>query len=314
MIRILCSIVILVVLELHAQELSAPLKKASIPHNFAGQSVPKLDRGYIVGLDYDTATVYALNDYGQTAMQARVWPTDAVKVILGDISAAPNGTFAVAASAFNDAGAPSAFLAWLDATGRIERLVQLPQAAAIRISFAPDGTLWALVRERDGNFDEVPDYDMLRQYDSNGRLMQTALSRKMFSNKTYPGKLAHMSVSNDRIGLYLEGPSAWVELSITGELLGSWQLPPPPPGTQFRVNKVVQMSDGQIYMSITTAGRHVPEESGIYRFDKTIQTLRRVGTTSVPGGKPIFLLGQDGDRLVTTNSYALPSLSWVTVR
>jgi hypothetical protein len=197
MIRFLSSVAFLMLPGLWAQELPTPSR--TVPEGFIpGRGVPKWERGRMLNVDLETATVFASNEYGQTTMQAHIWPAEASRVLVYDIAVSPGGTYAVNASAMDAAGASSAFLAWLDASGRIEKLVRTSPAAANALCFADDGTLWALMRVHDGKFEEVPDYDMLRQYDANGKLLRTALPRKVFPSRDYPGDLSYMSAISDR--------------------------------------------------------------------------------------------------------------------
>ncbi|MGI8745759.1 MAG: hypothetical protein ACR2NN_24925 [Bryobacteraceae bacterium] len=158
-----------------------------------------------------------------------------MRVILSDISVSPSGTYAVAATALSGGGAPVAFIAWLDPAGKTTRLVQLSPTAALRLSFADDGTLWALVRVHDEVFNEVPDYDMLRHYDSSGLLLNTALPRKHFRNHRFPAYVGILTTLGSRVALYAEGARTWVELSSTGEILGHWTFPSPPAGQKLQV-------------------------------------------------------------------------------
>jgi hypothetical protein len=44
-----------------------------------------------------------------------------------------------------------------------------------RLAFSSDGSLWALGKVHDDKYDDAPNYDMLRQYDSDGILVKTVL-------------------------------------------------------------------------------------------------------------------------------------------
>jgi hypothetical protein len=313
MTRLFYSFTLLMLPGLWAQELSEPLR--TVPHaSVPGRGIPKWERGHMLNVDMETATVYAANEYGQTTMQARIWPADAVRVLVYSIAISPNQTFAVEASAFNAAGESASLLAWLSASGKIERLVQLGPAAAMRLCFADDGTLWALVRVHDDKFEEVSSYDMLRQYDTNGKLIRTALPRKMFPGRDYPGYLSDMSAITDRIGIYVAGAQTWIEISNGGDILGSWKLPPPAPGTKFEVWNAVLTSSNEVYLSASTRVDRGREEYGLYRFDKVLRTLQKVRTSSVLSGGSLYLLGKDGEHLVTLDGTAMPKLSWVKPR
>jgi hypothetical protein len=312
MIRIISLLALLILPGLVAQELPAPSR--TVPEGFIpGRGVYKWERGHMLNTDIETATVFASNEYGQTTMQARIWPEDATRVLVYHIAVSPSGAFVVDASVFKADGASASLLAWLDASGRIEKTVQTGPAAAMSLCFADDGTLWALMRVHDDKFEEISDYDMLRQYDANGKLIRTALPRKMFPGRDYPGYLSHMSAIQDRIGIYAGGAQTWIEVSNAGEVLGVSKLPPARPGTKFQVWNAVLTPSNEVYFSASTREGRGKEDYGVYRFDKILKTLQKVTPSTLSDG-PVFLRGKDGDHLVTSGGGARPGLSWVKPR
>jgi hypothetical protein len=313
MIRILCSIIFVAAPGVRAGELSTPLRATPITRNFGDQAVPRSERGFFLAHDFARGAVFAWDKSGKLVLDTVILPPGAARVMIHDVSISPKGTYAVAASAISEKGAPIAFLALLDASGKIDKLVQTASTGLFRVSFADDGTLWALVREFDGQFEELPNYDMLRHYDENGRLLNTALPRKHFKHRGFPAPLGELTVSQDRIGVYADAVKVWVELSPAGEILGHWRLPSQPDPKNLEIGKVALTASGEVYVS-AAAKRTRPWDFGIYRFDKPSGTLERVGTSAVSGAAPLHMFGSDGDQLVLTTDVAIPTLLWAKPR
>jgi len=295
------------------QALSVPSREVRV-EQVQGTSVPKWEHGHLVWWDLNTATVFAANGSGRVSLQCRIWPERSSTVHIMDLSASPEGGFAVAFTALNNAGAPAGFIAWLEETGKTGKLVQLDSAGAFKISFAKDGSLWALVRQHDEFYNDATGYDMLRHYDQNGTLVGTALPRKIFTRKQYPdGPHASLSVSRDRIGVYIAPSRTWVELSLSGEILGHWSLP----DKKAEFTRVFLSESNNIYIS--TQERPNPKEMavefGLYKFDRTSGSIVPINVSAAEGediGK-LRVRGVDGDQLVVSRSSSSPMLKWVSV-
>ncbi|HXJ41892.1 MAG TPA: hypothetical protein VNH18_21625 [Bryobacteraceae bacterium] len=110
---------------------------------------------------------------------------------LTDLAAAPNGTYAVAASG-NWAGS---LILWLDEKGAVKKTVRTAPFTAMALCFAADGTLWAAGREyqEDGLRNDAPGHNVLRQFDVNGTMLRSTLPVTSFA-----GSAAHQHPGANR--------------------------------------------------------------------------------------------------------------------
>jgi hypothetical protein len=295
---------------LHAQKFSDPKMVVPVDQAFFDggphTTVPKWDHGFLLKFDLDAATVFAADRNGKLVFRSRIWPEGAVGVHIVDVTASPKGGYVVALGLINSAG-PVGALAWLDSRGALMRVVQAPSTRFVRARFAGDGTLWALVQQRDEMEREAKNYDMLRHYDANGALMGTALPRAQFASARYPAEPGTLVASADRIGVSVEQNHAWIELSYSGQILGHWKMP----SEGFDETTSAFLTDvNEVYVRYqlsqrTSTGK---QQVGVYRFDKATETFQKIDTSFATSG----VVGVDGDALVATKSFNNPTLLWVT--
>jgi hypothetical protein len=217
----------------------------------------------------------------------------------------------VAATA-NGAGSVSTIV-WIDPAGKIRSVVRTSPFAAFHVAFANDGTLWAVGRISNASFEDEPNHDILRQYDAEGRVLRTMLPSGGFSSDgKHPAYRSFLATSNDRIGLYCATANEWVELSLTGDVIGRWKTTGGPPIGALTGAAVT--ASGAVYVS---AQRLIPSgkppdaaaRTEIYRLDKQSGSFLAVDSAQVvPADRVTMLLGSDDDRLVF---YAKGTLSWV---
>jgi hypothetical protein len=302
---------------LSADRLPVPEKTVAVSWNFGDQPVPRWQRGVLLGHGAEDGSVVAVGRDGQMKMHAKVWPEGAQRVLLSDVTVSPSGEFVAAGSAMNIAGAWSAWLAWLDPAGRAVKYVTLNPAAAVGVAFAPDGTLWALVRVHDDSFNERPDYDMLRHYSAEGRLLATALTRRSFAyGGGYPAWSPCLTVTADRVGFLSNRANEWIEVSPeTGKVLLRWRLPPSLRTRGETIASVAMTPDDAVY--VNTLKRSLrpgdKQEFGVYRLDRTTGLASQVDFAAARSGDGWFsVLGGEDGRLVAGENF--DRLSWIPAR
>lgn len=279
--------------------------------------VPKWDHGVL--LTHETgdtgSSVYAFDRSGQLKFRTPIQPPQAVRIIVDDIAAAPDGTFAVAAGTFGPKGEMASVLAFLNTAGEVTRYVRLePSTGVFNLCFAPDGTLWALVRVFDQSFKELAQYNMLRHFDASGRLVGSALPRSTFAANSgrFPAEAGHLFASRDRIAVFAPEMGTWTELSLSGEITGHWKLPLPFQSSVRTLNRfagAVLTPENDIYIALQDSTVNGKSTSAMYRFDRTTATF---GPRVPPPGAPYWqhLYGADEKTLVTSLQRA-EGLAWV---
>lgn len=269
------------------------------------QAPPKWDRGYVLTFDRDRAIVLATDRSGRIFLRTRVSPPGASHVILNDVSASPNGTFAIAFSAISSTG-PAGFIAWLDHSGNTGQLVQIASGSAELIRFADDGSLWAAVRTGPAFGPESDSYDILRHYDAKGKLIGSALPRRIFPPGPFPGELGSLTASRDRIGFFDRHARTWVELSYAGKDLGHWGVP-----GKAKIASVFLSPSNEVYLHQQEQIDKSTEVAKSYRFDKSSSSLQELDTSAVNVNFS-RLLGTDGEEIVFLASFNPPMLKWST--
>lgn len=183
-------------------------------------------------------------------------------------------------------------LVWTRANGDIQKIVETSSFAARRIIFAPDGTLWAFGRVYNNKFEEQADYDTLRQYGTEGKLIRSALKRSLFKpSKQAPSAESYMVIGDGRIGVVSLAASEWVELSSVGEVVGHWPLQIP---AGAYITGAALSSSNDLFIT------QEKETSTLSRFDKKNGTFTNVDTSTFRNspGQGVLLAGSEGDQLV----------------
>ncbi len=272
---------------------------------------PKWEHGFLARFDFPTATVVIVDRGGRVVLRSRLWPDQANQVRIRDVAVSPRGSFAATFSALSVDGAPGAFIGFFDASGKPAKLVRTTPAAALRICFLDDGTLWALVRMHDDQFNELPEYDMLRHYSADGVLIGTALPRQTVAAKEFPGEQGSLVASHDRVGLYLNGSKTWVDLSYSGQVLGRWQMP----DHNEQYSQVLLSPTNEVFVdSQERRSKTAKSIFQCYRFDRGSGSLIPLDRSAISNSGPLFLLGFDGDLLVTSLSMGVPTLVWANAQ
>ncbi|HYL31162.1 MAG TPA: hypothetical protein VEU27_14685 [Gemmatimonadales bacterium] len=301
-----------------------PKRAVQIPRDFTGQPLPAFSGGFLLAYDFERAIVWSYDRTGKTLIEVPLSLPEVKRIQIWDAAASLDGTVAVSGSATNDGGwttVPLVF--WVSPGGKVARVVRTEPFAATALAFSSDGTLWAAGRAHeivDGIYREPPEYDVLRQYDAQGRLLRTTLPRGAFpagvrTRATIagagPAASAFLMANGDRIGFYSENTNAYFELSPSGGVLGSWRVAAPPEGVD--ILGAALTSSGSVFLS----GQR-PQRPGepttewklfLYVLDKSSGALREIDFPQQGPQRATALIGSDGDDLVF---YSKPpaSLSW----
>jgi hypothetical protein len=299
---------------LGAQSLSEPVSQVVIGQSFASKPVPKWENGLLVGYDSDElpARVYAYDRAGRLVTQASITVPDAARLRLFGIAASLKGVLAVSGSAYSAEGAAAAFIAWISPSGVVQRVMRTSPFAAIQLCFSADEVLWVAGREVTPDFKDEAPHDVLRRYDGEGRLLQSLLARASFHSydSHHPAVRAYL-VAADTVGFYSASAKEWIEVSLSGTVLGRWKgidLVP-----SLKVSGVGLTSDGTVYLSgVLQNTSEATEKTEYYRLDKTQGVWQSVGGPRGVGTKWRFnaIAGADKGTLVLRTG---SNLFWVPV-
>ncbi len=299
-----------------AIKLLEPSRSVAVDGGFQAEHITpgKWERGYLLSFDIDRSIVMAVDKSGKLVLRTQIAPPEASHVFLRDLSASPGGKFAVAFSAAASNGGPASFIAWLDRTGRTARLVRISSGVPYLLCFADDGSLWSAVQTRAGNGDqEAAQYDMLRHYDADGKLIGSALRREIFpaapsATRSFPGEGGSLTASHDRVGFFAPASRIWAEISLAGADLGHWVLQ----GPKAEFSRAFLSQSGEVYVHQQERIDSSSEIVRSYLLDKASSTLREIDTSAIHFGQPAKLTGIDGDELVYQASYGPWLLKWAS--
>lgn len=297
------------------QRLSPPSRSVAVADLEGVDWVPGWERGVLLSVDFDTSTISVYDQAGQLQVRRTLSLADAASVHILDVSAAPGGGLAASASVQSRAGAWASFIYWLDSRGQIVRTVRTSPGAANLICFADDGTLWAVMWVHGADFREAPHYDVLRHYDTDGRMIGSTLPRERVSGKPLLHALSgDMTASADRIGIYAREVDKYIEVSNAGDIIGQWTLPGAAPGApvgaRLQIDNVVLTSSNEVFAGIENITRDGHATGGIYHLNKTTSAFEAVNTDSLSEGSGGFvqLYGAAGNELVVRAGRSRPYL------
>jgi hypothetical protein len=264
-------------------------------YSFPGRPVPKWQNGFL--LAYQThnepSAIFAFDRSGQMVFNKKIEIPGSGEILIRDTAASVDGRFAIAGSGT----ATGQFIASLTPSGAMAWVVKSTDFGTERILFAPDGTLWAFGHAFGPSIrrpEDVPDYPTLRQYDSQGNLVRSVLSKSTFTFKTWklPDMRAFLLTTRDRIGIYSDSAREWVEVSFNGEVLGRWKGVDIPEH-DFATGAALLPSGVYVSAQYHTTPR--TPVSHIFKLNK------ESGTWNIIDHEPQFpeILGIDGDQIVT---------------
>ena len=279
----------------------------SIPFTkeFAGQPIPRYRNGHVVTYDATKSRALVWDSSGKSVMDRQLELPGASRVSITGLAVAPDGSV-VAAASVTDASQRGSVIAWMESSGTVRQVVVTSPFVARHLAFALDGSLWALGRVHDNQFDDEADYPVLRRYDSRGRLAQTALPRSSFAaGRIGPTQDSLFAVSKHRLAVVSLTAREWVEVAHSGEVVARWALSVDPSDILTGVGLTDQ---GDLFASIQRN-----EYGRLYRYHRDSQTLEQVDTRQVhSAAQGFYLLGSEGDKLVCRIKPA-GSLLWIRV-
>jgi hypothetical protein len=260
--------------------------------------VPIYENGYLI-VTY-SAGDSAITVYGPDGVRlfdAVVKPPQAASLSLGNSAASREGGIAVAVEYSVTPQERAGGIAVFDRRGRQTRFIETGRYIPSEVAFDADRSLWALGRQLDAEHNSTADrqdYVIFRKFSPDGEPVGAYIPRSLFPAGLEPGSRAlgekSLSVADGRVGaLVVSGGRSelqeWVELDLTGKLLGRWRM-----DHVFPSN--LAFTPGGLY-------GHTPCQSGkpvqLTVFDRSAASWR-----TIPGDldSGCLMLGADGEDVV----------------
>jgi hypothetical protein len=276
----------------------SPASTVLIPRDNSNRPIPVFGNGYTVFFDRRPAKVWSYDRTGLLKLETALSLPDASQLTISDVAAAPDGSIAVAATA-STSHQIAGVLFWINAEGNVERITRIWPFFAAQIAIGTGDSLWAAGKLTDGqSLKELPQHDLLRQYDTEGRLMRTALPTSSFTGaRPAPGSYCVLSANATTIGFYSRRANEYVELDSTGVEVRRWKTSALPENVS--IVRGALTSSGDFYIG----GGYNRQASGyhmaLFRLDKQSGAFVPVDVRAEGSPtRPLTLLGADGDRLI----------------
>ena len=298
-----------------ATRLGAPSREILLPQRFVDQPIPIWQNGYF--LTYDATVlvspnVYLYNSAGTLSRKIKVAIPETVQNDVLAVSISTQGIVAVSGGARNVNGRESAYVAWYSKSGELERIVQSNPFIAYHLCFTGDGKLWALGREQQQYGGNEQSHNVLYHFSENGLLLNSVLPLASFPTiDRHPAVQALLVSGKDRVGIYSEPAKEWVEVGLSGEVIGRWRGAETSVATSFRVRGAALVPSGLVYVSaVIQDGPKGPSRAQIFTLNRANGTWESVDLAGKKPEETALIAGSDGGQLVVTKR--LPSYGWVS--
>ncbi|HTW62982.1 MAG TPA: hypothetical protein VME17_00130 [Bryobacteraceae bacterium] len=296
------TVPLLVLLGFSAWSANLPVREASAPA-IIGNRMPAFYNGYL----YIAEPLHVLNLFAPDGHELFTLPfqgRDNGNIAVESIAIDSDDTLAVA---WRDK--PNAGIDIRNLSGTLIRSFDTGRFVPTSLSFGPDHSLWALGWQRDAGRPDYPDrqdYPIVRKYSIDGKELGAYLPRSSFAPGLPPGILdqsRRITVTSDRVGVdVVSGKGSrqqeWVELDLTGKVMGRWKLDP-----SNEHPDVVFTSDDNAY--VERYNREIKSQQ-LFRLNHSTSAWELV---SAAAGS---LYGSDGEQLVFAHfPDRVMHLSWV---
>lgn len=295
--------------------LSDPLRQAHLPPPVNSYPFRYWDKEYLITYTADDTSrdkpaVVLYDRDGRVAREAIVWFKDAASTAVSDAAVTKSGKLIVSGGTASPTGVIANFIAEIDDTGHLGRVVRTTPFLPVYICAAEDGTVWSYGFERDEKGEGVEGSLVLRQYNFDKGQLQAMLDRFSLHSPwsltrgRYPGEMS-LRCTSHMVGLYNGAAGEFVEYDISTNTLKVSKVEPLPPPKELRITGFALTESGEVFASMHDRSKN-PPLSGLFRLKFNGSGLG--SWVPVQGsigpylhGAPLGqLLGTDGTELIYT--------------
>ncbi|HLJ49026.1 MAG TPA: hypothetical protein VKU01_23590 [Bryobacteraceae bacterium] len=174
---------------------------------------------------------------------------DAARIDIYGIAMSAAGEVAVTGGALTGDSRGTTFIARIAADRKSQVVTRIWPYCALRITFAPDGTLWTIGHLKDNENTRVLARHVLRQFDPSGKMLKSV---NVPALGWQTAELTSLHASRDRIGWFnLEGE--YIEFGFDGSEIV--RVPTPPGSSRNDITGVALSQDNDVVVSRFGAGR-----------------------------------------------------------
>ena len=275
-----------------AATFTATQHSVSLAYSPYGKPLVRYENGFFVAYDPADPSVSSFDGSGRPVVQLKLTLPDVYRFQPVDAAVAGDGTIAVPGSAYDSEGRLVEVIVWVGRDGKIARIVRTSPYAVFKVEFAGDGSLWTVGRVNDESHKEVSGHDTVRQYDKAGKLTRSLVSLDTFQPRPHnwhPARGSLLVAGEDRIGFLSPVAREYIEISLSGGVLGRWRMPAFT-DNQHLLNAMIGR-DGSLYINV------MPESgtNALFTLDKATGSFRPV---TIDSASWTSLAGGDGNQLL----------------
>lgn len=256
--------------------------------------MPRYQAGYVFSRDAPMSSIWvdAVGAPSGESLDHAVTMPDSLRMLLTDVAVSYDGSIAVVADPTDRDGQLVSVIAWLGPDGEPTRTVRTSPYAATGIGFTADGSLWAAGIEKVNRSEAHPSHDVIRQYDAEGRLVRSLLSRSTFPyDHWHPAFGSTLVTSTDHVAFVSGEAGTWTLISTTGEIVGHGRIGL---GEGYQVISAAVTDSGRVFVSGLGPGHRY-----MTVFEIGDGPPLQVDTSGLlPPGHLGALVGSDGESLV----------------
>jgi len=244
-----------------------------------GKPLPKYSNGYFIFYSHDGA-IASYSSSGALAAQFTVTLPGKTRFLVMDACAWPDGAMAIALSA---AGGMGSAIVIASSSGQLERTVQTAPFGVAKVVCAPNRRLWA------AGWDGSPGHDTLREYDSEGRFLQSILPGLSFPE---------FLVANDHsFGLYSLTANEFIRLDWSGTVTSRRATPPIARSSAVIISAALTPA-GDLYLG--GVAKATGGQSVTLRWDRSANSFHPVAIPEAAGDevRTMNVLGAAGNHLI----------------
>ena len=318
-------VLVFVILLAYVSPVSMQADRIQIPNktkNFsnrvmANQPLMKYQNGHLYSKNQSHSGIW-INHFSVingTEIEKSITFPDSLQTQVSDVAVSFDDRIAVSASVMDREGRFAAVIAWYRLNGSLIRIVRTSPFGATKLGFTSDGSLWAVGIEKMNPREEEPVHDVMRQYDSEGKLVRTLLPRLSLTTEVWhPALRALLLTSKHFAALVATHSRTWTLVSTEGIIVDSGTLDLPD-GFEIVVGGVTD--SGRIFVGGMWSQGTPPKSEypriPLFEIDRSNNNIELINTTKpLPEGTFGTLLGTEGENLVfhVKSNVKSPQIIW----
>lgn len=278
-----------------------PVRTVVLGRNLEGQPFPKYQAGRVFAKNHALSSFWIEDAAGGVLVEGKALELpEVVRYSIHDLSVAHDGGIAVAVGAVDRQGRGVNAIARYDSNANLTSVTKTGPFAANRIGFTANGSLWVLGILKKNVNEEEPVHDILRRYDTDGRLVTTLLPRLGVSDgPMHPGIGGDnfLETSKNYAAFVSMTALRWALFSSDGLLVADGRFEAP---SGIDIYTAAVTDGGRIFLCGSSAG---PEGRGyLFELNTESRTLSAMELDRmIPSGEysaNVLLAGTEGENLV----------------